>query len=211
MHVQFLERKLAKYHSSLLWLKAMSEGEQQREIYLCLSINQVPGTRFHFVVISSHPRHFHPDLRFPRDHFFHSCASIFPPLDHLMILLHTSCHKTVGACARSSMIPLHSVGPCDKSCRIECTTSVFGVHESLLIFSLMWQDFPRLANLFQDYNQNSDLEFFHFFNFGQLIIFVDHQSLVNRTLTRHQGEQLVQFLSASSSNPGLCRWLALGF
>ena len=136
-------------------------------------LHQIPGLRSCFVVLSSHPGLMVPTrslfVRFVLT-FFIPCASVFPPFGHLEVLLQEPICKTVGACARSSMIPLLSVAPCGRSCRIECTISGFCQHKSLLIFPLMWPDFPRLANLFQDHNPNSDWEIFHFFTFRQLII-----------------------------------------
>ena len=138
-------------------------------------------------------------------HIFHSMWIYFPSICSLRSLAPDEYFKTVGACARSHKIPLHSVAPCDRSCRIECTISGFCQHKSLLIFPLMWPDFPRLANLFQDHNPNSDREIFHFFTFRQLIIFIDDQSLVSRTLTWPQRDRSVQFLSVSLPAPRLHR------
>ena len=147
-----------------------------------------------------------------RGHNFHSCASIFPPLDHLKILLQIFCYKTFQDCCSMCEV----IQDCFPFCCIMWQVmqdwlhnKCFSVHESFAHFSLMWPRFPKTCKSFPGPNPNLDLVIFHFSTFRQLIIFVDSQSLVNRTLTRHQSERSVQFLSASFSDPRLYRGLAV--
>ena len=186
----------------------MSEGEWQREIppqKFIFEFLEPDSAMWSFKVIQD-------VSSWLRGHKFHPCASIFPPLDHLKILLQIFCHKTFQDCCSMCEVIQDYSTLCCIMCQVmqdwmhnEC----FSVHESFAQFSLMWLRFPKTCKSFPGPNPNLDLVIFHFSTFRQLIIFADSQSLVNRTLTRHQSERSVQFLSASLSDPRLHRRLAV--